>query len=290
MLERHEPSLQGKGAALQWAIQKLAGKNYDYIAIIDADSTVNPDFFHELRLALELANNTDVVQARYEGMANNDHSRIKCFAMLGFNVLRCRGRVALGGSAGIMGNGFIISKETLEKVPFSANSIVEDLEYHIRLAEAGISVAFCDSARIYGEMPKNDRASNIQALRWEGGRLGILKTTFLSLLIKSIGDLLKGKLQTLGVLLELMLLPIGYMVIIIAAGLLFPSTQATAIFGLIAIGVYVLGAAKCGQGWSELTILAKVPHLLWRKLMRIPSLLLSTQTHASWNRTPRSKE
>jgi cellulose synthase/poly-beta-1,6-N-acetylglucosamine synthase-like glycosyltransferase len=287
VLERHNLHLKGKGAALQWAMQIIAEKDYDYTLIVDADSIVNDAFFLELRHCL-YESNSEVVQSRYEGIAN-DHSSIKRLAMLGFNVLRARGRVVLGGSAGIMGNGFIVSKAALKRVPFRANSIVEDLEYHLRLVESDVKVAFCDGARIYGEMPNDDAASDIQSSRWEGGRLGVLKAAFLPLLKKSFSGLLKREFHALDALLDLMLLPIGYMVLILLAGLLFPLTQLTALFGLIVVGIYVLGAAMCGNGLSELSVLKRLPIFLIQKITRIPALLSASSTKTQWKRTPRDK-
>ena len=285
VLERYNKNLRGKGAALQWAIQRLADKDYDYLMIVDADSVVNDVFFSELRATLGLPG-TDVVQARYEALAN-EHSSVKRLAILGFNVLRARGRTALGGSAGIMGNGFVLSKRVLAKVPFRANSIVEDLEYHIRLVASGIRVRFCDRACIYGEMPSDDRASDIQSSRWEGGRFRLFKVTWFSLLLKSLKGLVKGQWYILDAFLDLMLLPIGYMLFILILGLLFPYTQSVAAIGIITIGIYVLGAAHCGKGIRELAVLKKIPIFLMKKLLRIPLLINASSRAASWHRTPR---
>lgn len=288
VLERTNKHLRGKGAALQWAMSTLADKEYDYSLIVDADSIVNDTFFNALRISLN-EDCCEVVQSRYEALAN-EHSSIKRLAMLGFNVLRARGRMSLGGSAGIMGNGFIVSKAALNKVPFRANSIVEDLEYHMRLVESDVRVRFCDSARIYGEMPTDDAASDVQSSRWEGGRLGVLKAAWLPLLKKSCAGVFKKQWHALDALLDLMLLPIGYMVIVLLAGLLFAYTQATALFGFVVISIYVLGAAMCGKGLSELSVLKKLPFFLLKKLMRIPALIASSSTTTSWKRTPRDKE
>lgn len=103
---------------------------------------MNDEFFHELRFALHDAldkGQCAVVQDRY-AILTNEHSGIKRLAMLGLNVLRTRSRVRLGDSSGIMGNGFTLNKAVLDKVPFKVNSIVEDLEYHIRLVESDIKV------------------------------------------------------------------------------------------------------------------------------------------------------
>ncbi|MFT5116965.1 MAG: cellulose synthase/poly-beta-1,6-N-acetylglucosamine synthase-like glycosyltransferase [Kiritimatiellia bacterium] len=288
VMQRKHKHLRGKGAALQWAMKELADKDYDYTLIIDADSIVNEHFFNALRITLGEPN-CEVVQSRYEALAN-EHSSIKRLAMLGFNVLRARGRVAIGGSAGIMGNGFIVSKAALKKVPFRANSIVEDLEYHMRLVESDVKVSFCDAARIYGEMPSNDAASDIQSSRWEGGRLGVLKAAWWPLFKKSCAEIFKKEYHALDALLDLMLLPIGYMVLILLIGLLFPYTQITAIFGFFVIVIYVLGAATCGDGLKELSVLKKLPIFLLKKMGRIPALIASSSTKTQWQRTPRDKE
>jgi len=226
------------------------------------------------------------VHTRYEALANA-HSSIKRLAMLGFNVLRPKGRVAMGGSAGIMGNGFMVSRDTLERVPFRANSIVEDLEYHMRLVESDVKVGFCDEARVYGEMPNDNTASDIQSSRWEGGRLGVLIAAFFPLLKKSIVGLFKGEYHALDALLDLMLLPIGYMVLLLLIGLALPYTFGVSLLGLGIIALYVVGAALSGDGIKELGVLRKLPIFLLRKIARLPALLSASSTKTPWKRTPR---
>ena len=63
-------------------------------------------------------------------------------ALLAFNVLRPRGRARWGLSCGILGNGFGLARKTLEAVPYDASSVVEDLEYHLRVVESGRRVEF----------------------------------------------------------------------------------------------------------------------------------------------------
>ena len=65
-------------------------------------------------------------------------------ALLAFNVMRPRGRDRLALSCGILGNGFALRRETIEAVPYEAGSVVEDLEYHLRLVRAGKKVQFAD--------------------------------------------------------------------------------------------------------------------------------------------------
>ena len=87
-----------------------------------------------------------------------------------------------------------------------------------------------------------------------------------------------------------MLLPIGYMLLVLIPALPFPYTQSTALFGLTAIGVYVLGAAHCGNGWRELAVLKKVPLFLIKKILRTPALIRASSNNSQWKRTPRDQE
>ena len=92
------------------------------------------------------------------------------FAFVAFNVVRARGRARLGLSAGIFGNGFGLHREVIQEVPFNANSVVEDLEYHLNLVRAGIRVEFLNSASVLGEIPVGGRGAATQRSRWEGGK------------------------------------------------------------------------------------------------------------------------
>ena len=83
------------------------------------------------------------MQCRYEMESTTDraNTRLSALAFRAFNVIRPRGRARLGFSAGILGNGFAISRAVLEAVPYDAFSVVEDLEYHLHLVMAGCAGA-----------------------------------------------------------------------------------------------------------------------------------------------------
>jgi len=54
-----------------------------------------------------------------------------------FHDVRSRARERLGASAGLRGNGMAFPLATLHEVPYDAFSLVEDVEYGIRLGLAG---------------------------------------------------------------------------------------------------------------------------------------------------------
>ncbi len=92
-------------------------------------------------------------------------------AFMAFNVLRARGRERMGLSVGIFGNGFGLTKSTLEAVPYDSHSLVEDLDYHLQLVQAGRKIVFAEGTHVRGEMPAGGRGASTQRARWEGGRL-----------------------------------------------------------------------------------------------------------------------
>ena len=89
--------------------------------------------------------------------------------------LRPLGRVAIGGSAGLHGNGMVFRREVMDRHQWS-NHLTEDVELHLDLLLDGVKVAFADDARIEAEMPTTLEASRTQHERWERGRLQTART------------------------------------------------------------------------------------------------------------------
>ena len=58
----------------------------------------------------------------------------------------------------------------LRDVPHHAFSLVEDVEYGIRLGLAGRRVEYAGEAQVFGQMVASERGSRSQRRRWEGGR------------------------------------------------------------------------------------------------------------------------
>ena len=133
VLVRSDPERRAKGFALQFAFPILLDEGFDAVLVVDADSIVDSNFLQEsVRLFRAGA---DGVQARYLVLNSNasPRTRLMNVAFMAFNVLRARGRERLGLSVGISGNGFGLSRVTLEAVPYQTHSLVEDLDYHLRL-------------------------------------------------------------------------------------------------------------------------------------------------------------
>ena len=106
-------------------------------------------------------------------------------------------------------------------------------------------------------------------------------------------QVLSGKLRMLEPLLELMLLPLAFHVLLLAP-LPFLPIPWMAIYGSASLALVVLhvliGIAVGGGGWREYAALLRAPfYVLW-KLRLIPKLLQTASRKAGWERTQRAGE
>jgi cellulose synthase/poly-beta-1,6-N-acetylglucosamine synthase-like glycosyltransferase len=181
--ERSDPNLRGKGYALEWALQRLwaNGAPCDAVVIIDADTDVSHGFLTVMDA--RLSRDERVIQAYYAvrdpGRAWGVTLRFVALAVLHF--LRPQGRVALGASVGLKGNGMVFSAEMMRRQHWSA-SLTEDVELHLRLVLDGVRVTFAPDAMVAAEMPDTLARAQSQNARWERGRLQMVRTYVPSLL------------------------------------------------------------------------------------------------------------
>jgi cellulose synthase/poly-beta-1,6-N-acetylglucosamine synthase-like glycosyltransferase len=286
VLIRHDETKRGKGYALDYAFQLLLKQGVDAILIIDADTVVEKNFW----LACEqvLVSGAAAIQCRYT-VNNPDialRTRLMHIALLAFNVLRPRGRAYWGFSVGILGNGFGLTRRVLQQVPYQARSVVEDLEYHLALVNAGMRVHFVDSTTVRGDMPTGRQGTDSQRARWEGGRLRMILEQ-LPILSRAV---FTGQWRLLEPLLELLLLPLALHVSLLLLVLLipFPPTQIYAGIALGVVLIHILAALWVGGGTlKDIVILASVPfYILW-KLTQLPRVIKTARKNASWIRTER---
>jgi GT2 family glycosyltransferase len=293
VLVRQDPQRRGKGYALAFAFAQLEQEKcgqveqWDAYAVVDADTVVEPHFLTECRRLFTAG--ADAVQARYlvRNVDDSVRTRLLNVALLAFNALRPRGRVWWGFSAGIFGNGFALAKATLRAVPYDAHSIVEDLEYHLRLVRAGRRVAFTDVTTVWADMPVTGAGVSTQRARWEGGRLRVLRESGLPLL----RAICAGQYTLIEPLLDLLLLPLAFHValLLVAASSSVDLVRSYALAGLSVTLLHVMAALWRGGGtWKDVGALAVAPlYLVW-KLSLIPAVLRTARPEAAWVRTVRT--
>jgi cellulose synthase/poly-beta-1,6-N-acetylglucosamine synthase-like glycosyltransferase len=288
VLLRRDPDLRGKGYALDFAFKTLLSEGFDAFLIVDADSEVSNNFF--LEAAGRLRSGADAVQCRYlvKNASESIRTRLMSLAFRAFNVLRARGRDRLGLSCGICGNGFGMRRETLETVPYLASSVVEDLEYHLSLVRSVKRVHFVDTATVFSEMPTAGKGVATQRARWEGGRFRIARKKAPGL----IADVLRGRVRSLEPLMDLLLLPLGFHVVLLILAAFSPWAPArlTGFGGLLIVFVHLMAAITMSGGdWRDaMALLASPYYILW-KLLQIPLLIRSSRANTAWIRTERSR-
>ena len=282
----NDPEARGKGSALAFGFEYAASEGMDAVLVIDADSTVSSNLIGLVREAL--ATGAEAVQCSYEMESSSKRpaTRLTALGFRGFNVVRPVGRSRLGLSAGIVGNGFAMRQTILAQTPYNSFSVVEDLEYHIRLVLCGKKVQFLDEARVWSGVPPSKQGDAIQRSRWEGGRANAA-VTWLGPLLQ---QLMRGRLSMVEPLLDLLSLPIGYVAFLLLLALCLP-LEWLRVYALIAGAVlvgHVLTAAWLGNDFAgDLRILARAPgYILW-KLSLLPRIFRSSRSDAAWVRTER---
>jgi cellulose synthase/poly-beta-1,6-N-acetylglucosamine synthase-like glycosyltransferase len=280
---------RGKGHALNFAFRSLAAEDWDGYAVVDADSEVAPNFVAEL--VAHLIAGASAVQCRYV-VANARESirtRLMKVANAAYNVLRPRGRDRCGLSAGIYGNGFALSADTLRTVPYTATSLVEDVEYHLALLDAGRQVRFVDTTSVYGDMPAAGAGVETQRTRWEGGRFRMLREKAPRL----VGQILCGRLSFLEPCLDLFLLPLAFHVALLMIAAATP-VWPVRIVALTGLGIVVLHLAAAialtGGGFEDVAALFSAPFYIVWKILLIPRLAKSANANSVWTRTERAHQ
>jgi 1,2-diacylglycerol 3-beta-glucosyltransferase len=170
--ERDDVCDPGKGPALNWLFDRLAdqGALFDAIAIVDADTTVDPGFL--LAMDRALAAGAEVAQGFYS-VREPDASPATTFR---YAALACRhhlrglGRCRLGASCGLYGNGMVFRRPVLATHRWSGH-LIEDAELQNELLLDGVLVTYAHDAVVEAEMPVSNEAARSQNQRWERGRI-----------------------------------------------------------------------------------------------------------------------
>jgi 1,2-diacylglycerol 3-beta-glucosyltransferase len=250
VIERHDRQNRGKGYALLHAFQRLP-EHVEAVVVIDADTLVSANLLKAFAARLELG--ADAVQADYAVRNPNAswRTRLMAIAFGSFHVVRSRGRERLGASAGLRGNGMCFTTNVLRAVEHNAFSIVEDVEYGIRLGEAGYRVHYAGEAHVFGEMVSSAAAARSQRERWEDGRRSLGRTHAVRLL-REAWQRSDGVLLDLA--LDVLVPPLSRLATVAVGGLLASAVVST-ISGVgspaVVIWTYASGAlvAYVFRGW-----------------------------------------
>lgn len=275
----------GKGQGLNDAFNLLLQESWDAFLVLDADSSLHPDTLMEIDR--QLLRGSQAIQIRYGVLNPGESLRTRAMELstASYNALRPLGKSALGISAGINGNGFCLTRETIQRVPYLAHSIVEDIEYHILLLSNGLHVDFLDQVWVKAQMPVGGKGATVQRVRWERGRIMMVKTYARPLLRSLLG----GNRRALDGLIDVLMPPVSLVMLGLVLPLLLGNAlqQGLALAGLLVMVLhYLVAAIRYGHlGWFFL-LMGYVPwYVLWKTGVVLRSLL--TEKNLPWLRTDR---
>lgn len=298
VIVRDDPELRGKGYALALAFERiLAEGQASAVAVVDADSVVSPNLLRAMAARLDAG--ASVVQTDHA--LRNPHAswrtRLMAVAFASMHTLRSLARERLRLSCGLRGNGMCVTTSLLAAVPYDAFSIVEDLEYGIRVGLAGHRVHFASEAHVDDDVPMGERKSRTQHRRWESGRSRMARLHAARLLARGAR---MGDRVLLDLALDLLVPPLATIVALTALGL---SASAALSFwaGHLMFGAWLwlgcaLGLVVYGvRGWQIsgtgarglLGILFIPAYVAWRLALL---LRRSAQPEGRWMRAAREDE
>jgi 1,2-diacylglycerol 3-beta-glucosyltransferase len=298
--ERIAPDDPGKGPALQWLLARLRDEPADAVVFVDADTSVHADALR--RIEAELRRGATVVQAHYavRDAGSSPTVAFRAAAFAARTYLRPLGRTAIGGSAGLHGNGMAFRADVLERRSWS-DHLTEDVELHLDLLLDGTLVAFAPAATVEAEMPETLEAARTQHERWERGRLDLLRRYAPGLARRAVAGGPAGRVAYVDALLDQLVPP--FSVVVAGSGLwgtaafvravVTPSPARTrelvVASAVVAAQVgYVLTALRLVNAPASVyRALLRAPAMVWWKL-RLWGRVLTRPSGVRWIRTARN--
>lgn len=169
---RSDRSRASKGAALEWALDRLLDvRDWDAVVILDADGRLCPTFLTMVNT--RLLDGARVVQGERR-LANAEENLVSWLSQVSSAaqwVLRPRGRARLGAAAKLLGSGMVIHREVLARCPWRVAGLAEDIEYWLALLAQGVHPVQEPAAVVLDVAPTDLAAARVQRSRWEAGKV-----------------------------------------------------------------------------------------------------------------------
>ncbi len=294
VIERQDPDNRGKGFALDFGLRSLAENPPEIVVMIDADCVVHDRAIDELLAEADaLGRPSQAVYLLSPSSSPASRDGISVLAFMVKNLVRPRGLDRLGLPCLLVGTGMAFTWESIRSAPLANGNIVEDMQLGLELAIAGHAPRFCPWSRVSGELPERAVASLQQRRRWEHGHIHTLITQVPRL---GLAALRQGRIDLLGLMLELAVPPLSLLVMLLMGfGLLmvvpgfhygYWTPFHLVVAGAVAMNSCVLLAwLRFGRKVLPARSLARIPlYVLW-KIPIYLSFLFNRQR--DWNRTER---
>jgi len=169
-----EDPVRYKGDALHQALERLAPCGYDAYCFFDADNLADKHFLARLNDAF--CGGARVAKATLK-VKNPGDSWVSGWYGLYFTLFDffySRARANCGLSAKLVGTGFAVHREVLERIGgWNTTTIAEDAEFSAQCAALGVRVHYVPDAVTYDEAPVDFITSLRQRRRWCSGVMDV---------------------------------------------------------------------------------------------------------------------
>lgn len=166
--ERTGGERSGKGAVLNWGMEKILQKqnDFDRVLFFDADNQIRPDFLQQMNGAFlqgaEIVTGRRLTENPFDSLISQWYTLY--WAVV--NSLYNRPRQNLGLSSMLSGTGFAFRMELLQGSGWKTYSLSEDIEFTFLENLKGHCVTYLNDAIFYDEQPVRLSVMWTQLRRW----------------------------------------------------------------------------------------------------------------------------
>jgi len=296
VLERSNQQQRGKGYALDFGVQYLAGDAPEVMIIVDADCKVAEGSIERLACCcVESGRPTQALNLMHAPAGASLKVRIAAFAWRVKNLVRPRGFARLGLPCQLMGTGMTFVWRDMSLTDLASGHIVEDLKMGFDFCRSGKPPLFCPEAQVDSFFPRSDEGVTTQRTRWEHGHLGVILSDAPKLLVESVR---RGNWSLLAMSIDLLVPPLALLTLLavacfVMAWLLFmfswlvlPALIAS--LGVALLGVTILLAwSVFGRQIISFATLLYAPFYALKKIPLYVSFLFKRQV--DWVRSKRDE-
>jgi glycosyltransferase involved in cell wall biosynthesis len=288
VIERNDPGLRGKGHALAFAVDHLAGAAPDVLAVLDADCSIDAV---SLKALVDNASSTgrpsQAINLLRPDRAASPLVQLSTFAFMLKNLVRQRGLQRLARRVHLTGTGMAMPFELFQASAHVRSSIVEDLALGLELAEQDRAPTLVTDAFVWSGSA-TEQGTLIQRRRWEGGFLATAARygprTLLRGNVLAALDLLVPPLALFAAL-NLAALAVAVILTLIFDGDWWPVIVQAGLLALAGLAVFTAWLRE-GRRFVSLAVLARVPlYVLWKLPLYLG--LARRGAPAEWLRTGR---
>lgn len=274
VIARNAPDRPGKGHALAFAADHLAGDPPQVLVVLDADCSIDRKSLRALvDAAASSGRPSQAVNLLRADRRASPFVQLSTFAFMLKNLVRQRGLQRLASRVHLTGTGMAMPFFLFSASRQVRSSIVEDLLLGLELSDSGHPPQLVSGASVWSG-GANETGTLVQRKRWEGGFIATSLRHGPKAFWRGLG---RGDLRAIFAALDLMIAPLALfgLLNIAALGIATLLTVATGASWwpiLVQLGILAIASTAVflawlieGRPYVSLGVLARIPlYVLWK--------------------------